>query len=69
MELDYCSYCNGYGEIVVKLNGEKLTNDDLRIYLDGKYNRMQCPKCWGKKRIDWIEQIIGFRVRSQHENA
>jgi hypothetical protein len=70
MELEYCSYCNGGGYINVDLiNEERLTKKDLTIYLDGKYKSIQCPKCWGKKRIDWIEQIIGFRVRSHHENA
>ena len=61
MELDYCSYCYGGGYLNVKLNGERLTNDDLRLYLDGKYKSIQCPKCVGKKRLNWIEQIIGFK--------
>lgn len=70
MELDYCSYCDGYGCLNIKLNGEKLTSDDLRIYLDGKYKRIQCPKCLGKKKVDWIEQIICVKIgRSSDEKT
>lgn len=38
-----CSKCNGEGRI--KHKGSRWS--DI------------CPKCWGKKKLDWIENVVG----------
>jgi len=54
VELITCSRCNGQGLVkneVVDISTGMLT----------RYNGV-CPKCRGKRKVDWIENIIGVRT-------
>lgn len=66
MEKD-CSRCEGWGYVNLSYNYQKLTS--LEDYLRGKYKVVVCPRCLGKKKIDWIEEITGVRrLPIKHEN-
>jgi len=54
-----CNLCNGWGWVNHGNNGAPITS--LQDYLRGKYKAVVCPKCLGKKKIDWIEEITGVR--------
>ncbi len=53
IELTKCSKCNGDGN---KVGYEKLSKGG---YLHCYYT---CTKCYGKKKLDWIEQIVGVKT-------
>lgn len=61
-----CPNCNGWGYINIH-NNKKLTT--LEDYLRGRYKVVMCPKCLGKKKIDWIEEITGVRRFVKNENT
>jgi len=53
VELIECNKCDGKGSI----------NYDGTDVVSGMYSDWRiCPKCRGKRRIDWIENIIGVRM-------
>lgn len=54
-----CNLCNGWGWINMGKNGSPITS--LEDYITGKYKAVIYPKCLGKKRLDWIEEITGVR--------
>lgn len=41
-----CSLCNGWGKVYHK--------DDDGIF--------QCPRCKGRGKLDWVENIMGIKV-------
>lgn len=62
-----CNMCNGWGWINSGTNGSETIS--LEDYIRGRYVAVMCPRCLGKKRLDWIEEITGVRrLPIKHEN-
>jgi len=54
-----CQCCNGWGWVNSSDGYKAITS--LEDYLRGRYKPVVCPRCLGKKRLDWIEEITGVR--------
>ena len=62
-----CQYCNGWGWVNSSDGYTAMTS--LEDYLKGRYKAVMCPRCLGKKRVDWVEEIMGVRrLPVKHEN-
>jgi len=35
----------------------------------GKYSATICNKCWGKGKLDWVEQCMGVKPPDQHTHG
>jgi RecJ-like exonuclease len=62
-----CLYCNGWG--YVNSTDGKTAMISLEDYMRGRYKVVVCPRCLGKKKLDWIEEITGVRRFRKNANT
>lgn len=63
-----CSKCNGKGYIIetyeFRLGADKISLSESKWQKGSK--KLRCDKCWGHKKLDWIENITGKKKENHY---